>query len=395
MIRPPPLPRFEGYPSLRVRLLNLVPLLSLILCLSTLVSSPQNLSAAQTPQGAAPVSEEPPRSQQTSNQLQQLVAPIALYPDSLVAQILAASTYPEQVVEANRWVQAHPELKGEALGKAVDHQPWDPSIKALVAFPSVLGNMDKNLSWTSSLGDAYYNQQPDVMDAVQVMRRRAQGAGNLKTTPQQTIAAQGSTITIEPASREIVYVPEYDPWSIYGLPMAVWPGWYEYPGIWFGGPNLTFGIGFGIGFYRGFEWGWPHWGFDWHNRAAIYNNHRYRSQSNTFYNRNNFYRRSEAGRGGIGGNRAGVRPGISSGNRPSAGNIGGRGAVANHPGETGRSLSGTAHIPRGNTEPQGRSGVRSGAFSGYQHGGQTRGFSSRGSGSLGGGAARGGGGRRR
>jgi hypothetical protein len=117
-----------------------------------------------------------PYTQQTPEQLQQLVAPIALYPDSLVAQILAASTFPEQVVEADRWVQAHPDLKGDALGQAVDQQPWDPSVKALTAFPSVLGNMDKNLSWTSSLGDAYYNQQQDVMDAVQVMRQRAQAS---------------------------------------------------------------------------------------------------------------------------------------------------------------------------------------------------------------------------
>jgi hypothetical protein len=106
-----------------------------------------------------------------------LVAPIALYPDSLVAQILAASTFPEQVVDTDRWVQSHPDLKGEDLSQAVDQQPWDPSVKALAAFPSVLGNMDKNLSWTSSLGDAYYNQEQDVMDAVQVMRRRAQESG--------------------------------------------------------------------------------------------------------------------------------------------------------------------------------------------------------------------------
>ena len=134
----------------------------------------------------------PPYTQQTPEQLQQLVAPIALYPDSLVAQILAASTFPEQVVEADRWVQAHPDLKGTDLGNAVDQQPWDPSVKALTAFPSVLGNMDKNLSWTSSLGDAYYNQQADVMDAVQVMRRKAQEAGNLKSTPQQTVTEQDS-----------------------------------------------------------------------------------------------------------------------------------------------------------------------------------------------------------
>ena len=130
--------------------------------------------------------------QQTPEQLQQLVAPIALYPDSLLAQILAASTFPEQVVEADRWVQSHPDLKGDALAQAVDQMPWDPSVKALTAFPSVLGNMDKNLSWTSSLGDAYYNQEQGVMDVIQVMRRRAQQAGNLNSTSQQTVTAEGS-----------------------------------------------------------------------------------------------------------------------------------------------------------------------------------------------------------
>src|SRR6202043_1020433 len=193
-----------------------------------------------------------PYAQQTPEQLQRLVAPIALYPDSLVAQILAASTFPEEVVEADRWAQAHPDLKGEALGQAVDQQPWDPSVKALAAFPSVLANMDKNLSWTSSLGDAYYNQQQDVMDAVQVMRQRAQDAGNLTSTPQQTVTTQDSTIIIEPASPEVVYVPEYDPWLVYGGPVEAWPGWYEYPGIWYGGPYLSYGVGFGIGFYGGY-----------------------------------------------------------------------------------------------------------------------------------------------
>src|SRR5208283_1551161 len=220
---------------------------------------PQNVSAHQDaqppPQGApAPNEQTPPYTQSTPEQLQQLVAPIALYPDSLVAQILAASTFPEQIVEADRWVQDHQDLKGDALGQAVDQQPWDPSVKALAAFPSVLGNMDKNLAWTSSLGDAYYNQQQDVMDAVQVMRQRAQGAGNLKTTPQQTVTEQGATIAIQPANPEVVYVPAYDPWLAYGDPIMGWPGWYPYPGIWFGGPYLSFGMGYGIGYFGGFGW---------------------------------------------------------------------------------------------------------------------------------------------
>ena len=197
-------------------------LLSLALLFATW---PQSLSAYQDAQ-APPrrPTQAPPYTQQTPEQLQQLVAPIALYPDSLVAQILAASTFPEQVVEADRWVQAHPDLKGEALGQAVDQQPWDPSVKALTAFPSVLGNMDKNLSWTSSLGDAYYNQQQDVMDAVQVMRQRAQQAGNLKTTPQQTVTNQDSTIVIQPANPDVVYVPAYDPWLVYGDPIVAVAG---------------------------------------------------------------------------------------------------------------------------------------------------------------------------
>jgi hypothetical protein len=177
------------------------------------------------------------------------VAPIALYPDSLVAQILAASTFPEQLVDADRWVQTHPDLKGEALAHAVDPQPWDPSIKALTAFPAVLGNMDKNLSWTSALGDAYYNQEQDVMDAIQVMRRRAQQAGILNSTSQQIVTTEGSDIQIEPVSPEIVYVPAYDPWIVYGGPIVAWPGWYPYPGVWYDGPAIFFGAGFGIGFF--------------------------------------------------------------------------------------------------------------------------------------------------
>ena len=286
------------------------------------------------PAQAAPA---PPYTQQTPEQLQQLVAPIALYPDSLVAQILAASTFPEQVVEADRWVQEHPDLKGDALGQAVDQQPWDPSVKALTAFPSVLGNMDKNLSWTSSLGDAYYNQQQDVMDAVQVMRQRAENAGNLKTTPQQTVTTQGSSIVVQPANPEVVYVPAYDPWLVYGDPIMAWPGWYPYPGIWYGGPYLSFGIGFGIGFFGGFGWGWRHWGFDWGDRFATYSDSRYYSRSTTFYNRNTFYRGGGA-RGGVS-NRSSInRGGGAGGGVSNRGNInrggGARAGVYNRPGAT-------------------------------------------------------------
>jgi hypothetical protein len=336
----------------------------------------------------------PPHAQQTPDQLQQLVAPIALYPDSLVAQILAASTFPEQVVEADRWLQAHPDLKGDALGQAVDPQSWDPSVKALAAFPSVLGNMDKNLSWTSSLGDAYYNQQQDVMDAVQVMRQRAQAAGNLQSSPQQTVENQDSTITIQPTSTEVVYVPAYDPWLVYGDPLLAWPGWYAYPGICFGGPYLTFGVGFDIGFVGAFGWGWGGWGFDWRHRYPLYNHDRYYSRSNTFYNRNSYYRG-----GGEGGIARDVRQGVSANRGEYAGRSGedsrSRGESGGRPSSTGRPFDGGAEAARGYADARGESGVRSGAFSGYEHGGDARSFSSRGSASFGGGGARGGGGGRR
>jgi hypothetical protein len=339
---------------------------------------PPSPQAVAGPQGGPPA----PYTQQSPAQLQQLVAPIALYPDSLVAQILAASTFPEQVVEADRWAQANPSLKGPALGQAADQQPWDASVKALTAFPAVLGNMDKNLSWTSSLGDAYYNQPQDVMSAVQAMRGRAQQAGNLKTTPQQAVTDQDSTISIDPTNADVVYVPAYDPWLVYGDPIPEWPGWYPYPGIWFGGPYLSFGVGFGIGFLGGFGWGWHHWGFDWRGHSMLYNRSPYLSRSTTFYNRGNFYRGAGGVRGfdgarGIGGARG--EPGPA------------RGGVFNG-GERARPFGDDHAAARGFTPSPGASGMRSGAFSGFDHGGEVRGFSARGSASFGGGAARGGGG---
>jgi hypothetical protein len=337
--------------------------------------SPQASAAPQDGAAATYTQQSPP-------QLQQLVAPIALYPDSLVAQILAAATFPEQVVEADRWLQANPGLKGPALGQAADQQPWDASVKALTAFPAVLGNMDKNLSWASSLGDAYYNQPQDVMDAVQAMRQRAQQAGSLKTTPQQSVADQDSTISIDPTSADEVYVPEYDPWLVYGDPVPEWPGWYPYPGIWFGGPSLSFGVGFGIGFLGGFGWGWHNWGFDWHRHAVLYNRSPYFSRSTTFYNRSNFYRGADGARGF---NRA--RGPVGARTEPG----GPRAGVFNG-GGTARPFGGDHAAPRGFTPSPGASGMRSGAFSGFDHGRQVRGFSARGSASFGGGGARGGGG---
>src|ERR1700680_1062007 len=220
--------------------------------------------------------------QLSSKELQQLIAPIALYPDALVAQILAAATYPTQIVEADRWMQRHSTLKGEQLAKEVDKQDWDPSVKALAQFPSVLENMDKNLSWTSSLGEAYVNDPQDVTGAVQVMRQEAQKAGHLNSTQQERVTTQGQTIIVEPADPQVVYVPAYDPWLVYGGPIVAYPGWYPEPGIFWGGVGLSFGVGFGIGYFGGFGWGWGHWGYDWHDRRAFFDHHAFESRSRDF-----------------------------------------------------------------------------------------------------------------
>lgn len=340
-------------------------------------AAPRSLLAQAPPAQQAP--QTPTYTPQSPDQLQQLVAPIALYPDSLVASILPAATFPEQVVEADRWLQGHPGLTGAALAQAVNQEPWDASVKALTAFPAVLGNMDKNLTWTSSLGDAYYNQPQDVMAAIQTLRQRAEAAGNLKSTPQQDVATEDSDIEIEPTQPDVVYVPEYDPWVVYGFPIAPWPWWYDYPGVWFGGPYLSFGIGIPIGFFVGFPWGWHHWGCDWGGHAVLFNRARYVSHSVTFFNRNNFYR-SAAARGALhlGGATHGTYH-LGDFGRPSA---------VPHP------FGGDAAAARGYAAPRGAIGIRSGAFSGFARGGEARGFAARGRASFGGGGGFRGGGAR-
>jgi hypothetical protein len=297
--------------------------------------------------------------------LQQLVAPIALYPDALVAQILAASTYPTQVVEAERWMQQHSSLTGEQLAKEVDTQDWDPSVKALAQFPSVLENMDRNLSWTSSLGEAYVNEPQDVTDAVQEMRQQAQNAGHLNSDEHERVTKQGDTIIIEPADPQVVYVPAYDPWVVYGAPIVAYPGWYPVSGIFWGGVGLSFGIGFGIGYFGGFGWGWHHWGYDWHERRAFFDHHEFVSHSRDFGHEGFHHGDFAHGNFGHGG--------------PDHGGFHGSSGFHGGP---------NVH---GGSNFHARSGMHSGAFSGFDHGGNARGFSSRGRSSFGGGGFHGGG----
>jgi hypothetical protein len=213
--------------------------------------------------------------QRTPDDLQQLVAPIALYPDALVAQILAAATHVVEVVAADRWMQSHSQLKGDDLAAQVDQQVWDASVKALTGFPAVLADMDQNVVWTSSLGDAYRGQPQQVMAAIQSMRQRAKAAGNLNINQQQTVTSDGGLISILPADPGVVYVPEYDPSLVYGAPMAIWPGWYPDPDLYLDGPGIVFGVGFDLGYFGGYGWGWRHWRPDWHHQAVWFHGGQY------------------------------------------------------------------------------------------------------------------------
>jgi hypothetical protein len=212
----------------------------------------------------------------SADDLQQLVAPIALYPDALVAQILGAATFPDQVAAASGWLQQNKKLTGTALMKAVDAQPWDPSVKALTQFPSVLDNLAKNLSWTSSLGEAYSTQAADVMSAVQVLRAKAQAAGNLKSGSQITVVQQApQTIVIQPANPQVVYVPQYNPTVVYGTPVAT-PGYSTADVV--ATSILAFGVGIAVGAAINNSccgWGYSYWNCNWHGGAVVYRSNAY------------------------------------------------------------------------------------------------------------------------
>ena len=268
---------------------------------------------ATMPPPGSPANETPgpPPGKATQQQLEQLVSPIALYPDLLVAQILAASTYPTQIVEADRWLQQNKSLKGQQLTNAVSQQPWDPSVKSLCQYAPVLDNLNQNLSWTSALGEAYYNQPTDVMNAIQTLRKMAMKAGNLKSGPQQTVkvepaapaaSSSGSTtvvspsgstqtivtqpgssqtIIIEPTQPQVVYVPQYNPTTAYGQPMAA-PQGYSSSDLLMAS-LLSFGVGMMVGDMIGSSSN--NWGCNWHGGNVTYNRNVYVSGNNTFPSR--------------------------------------------------------------------------------------------------------------
>lgn len=246
--------------------------LVLPLCVSAAFAQVTELGPADQPQAAQPAplqndQGQPEQRQQVfaQQELDQMLAPVALYPDSLLSQILMASTYPIEVVQAARWSRANPGLSGDNAVKAVEQQSWDPSVKSLVAFPHVISMMDEKLDWMERLGDAFLSQQQQVMDTVQQLRQKAQAAGNLQSNENLRVEPVGQTIVIEQANPQVVYVPYYDPTIVYGpwwysayppVYWRPWPGYYARPGFgegFFWGSGITIGTGF---FFGGFDW--PH-----------------------------------------------------------------------------------------------------------------------------------------
>jgi hypothetical protein len=400
---------------------------ALAVFLALLLGGPQGLMA-QSEGGDKPFKQE---------ELDQLLAPLALYPDSLLAQILMASTYPLEVVQAARWAKANQNLKGDALTKALEQQDWDPSVKSLVNFPQVLDMMNEKLDWTQKLGDAFLAQQKDVMGTVQKLRLKAYGEGNLKTTEQQKVVVEEETKTIivEPANPQVVYVPTYNPTVVYGpWWYPAYPPYYYYPPGYVAGAGLFyFGMGVAIGAAWGYAWGGCGWGrgevnVDINRNTNINNNidrskernkishheggrgewkhnpeHRkgasYRDQgtANKFgkgastrdvQSRENFRGRAEAGRQDIARGGADQYRDRSAGGRQDM-NRGGRDQVSDRS-SGGRQDSG-ARRDAGSYDRGGAQQRRdSSAFGSHDRGGQTRDYSNRGHQSVS--SSRGGGG---
>ena len=282
-----------------------------VACSLVLVPGDVPLMALQQPAaGAAPAAAKSPV--KSADQLNSLVAPIALYPDPLLAQVLAASTYPLEIVQAARWLKENAKLTGENLTKAAAKQPWDPSVSALVAFPDALKMLDTNIQWTQELGNAFLDQQSEVMDAVQRMRKKAKDGGKLETSKEQKIEVQTienkTVIEIKPSNPQVVYVPSYDPVVVYGAAPV-----YAYPPVVY--PTsayvATAAISFGMGVMMGAMWGGCcgggyGWGASWGGTANININNNF----NTRYGYNNI---NGGNRNNInGGNRNNVGSGNSA-----------------------------------------------------------------------------------
>ena len=389
----------------------------------------------------------------SQEELAQLLAPIALYPDELVSQILMASTYPLEVVQADRWAKSHKQSAGDVLAKQLEKEPWDPSVKSLVNFPTVLASMSEKLDVTTKIGDAFLAQEGDVMASIQLLRKKAYDAGNLKTTKEQKIVVEKEVIVIQPANPQVIYVPTYSPTVVYGVwAYPAYPPYYYYPPPPPSYPAYSFAVGVAVGVAWGYAWGNCNWhgGSGYGNGGGVYVNHNQNININNNINRGKYqgqggqgrwqhnpehrkgvaYKdgktakqygqsparsqqgRSDASRGygnaGAGG--AGNRPSAGTmdrgpggtGNRPSAGTMD-KGTVGAGSRSSANTMDKWGSGGAGNRASAGSTGNggRDSAFSGGGSGRQTqaasdRGMSSRqssgGSGFSGGGGSRGGGG---
>ena len=246
------------------------------LLLAIVLVAPQGLRAQQQPADAPPqAADAQPQAadapQLSNAELQQILAPIALYPDELLTNVLMAATYPLEIVQAARWQKAHANLKGDALTKALEAESWDPSVKSLVPFPDVLQNMSEKLEWTQKVGDAFLAQQAAVMDQIQFLRAKAEDTGNLKTNKYQKVEKQGQAIVIQPAQPDVVYVPVYEP-AVYGSWWAPnYPPYVLPPPV---GAALVGGVFWGAGYaISNSLWGWNRW--DWGRHNVYINSNRY------------------------------------------------------------------------------------------------------------------------
>jgi Protein of unknown function (DUF3300) len=234
----------------------------------------------------------------SNEQLDSLVAPIALYPDPLLAQTLAASTYPLEIIQLKQWLEKNKNLKDKALADAVKKQEWDPSVQAMAAFPDAVKQLAENVKWTTDLGNAFLAQQSDVMDAVQRMRAKAKDNGNLKSTEQQKVETKviesKSVVVIEPSKPEVIYVPSYNPTVVYGAPAYPYPPIaYPPPGYYAAGMALSFGVGVAMGAAWGGCCGWNA-GWGGNNDIVVNRNNTFVNNSN----RQNYNNRQTANRGG-------------------------------------------------------------------------------------------------
>jgi hypothetical protein len=257
--------------------------LAAIFCSLVLVPGDVSLLARPLPLPMAPA-EEAAAATITPEQLDSLVAPIALYPDPMLSQTLVASTYPLEIIQLQQWLEKNKNLKDKALVDAVKKQDWDPSVQAMAALPDVVKQMAENIKWTTDLGNAFLAQQSDVMDAVQRMRKKAKDAGNLKSSEQQRVETQvvesKQVIVIQQASPEVVYVPSYNPTVVYGAPAYPYPPIaYPPPGYYAAGMAISFGIGVAMGAAWGGGWGYNS-GWGGNNNVTINNNNNFVNNSN-------------------------------------------------------------------------------------------------------------------